>query len=258
MRAPGFTIEHFEEIDSTNTYLMGEGRRGAPAGLVAVADHQTAGRGRLGRTWEAPVGASLLMSVLLREALEPQSLHLATAAVALAAAQAAETTCGLRPGLKWPNDLVIEGAKVAGVLAEADPSAPGGPPGSTAIVVGIGVNLTWPGPPGVGGTSLLVATGITVARNAMVEALLEALSPRLLQLRSPEGQTALVGELASSLVTIGQVVSVEMANGSIEGVGIGLSPAGHLLVETATGTVEVAAGDVLHLRPASLGDAQPE
>jgi BirA family biotin operon repressor/biotin-[acetyl-CoA-carboxylase] ligase len=251
MSTPGFEVEHFAEIDSTNTYLMGRAREGAPAGLVAVADHQTAGRGRLGRTWEAPPGASLLCSVLLRERLDPDSLHLATAVVALAAARAAERTCGLRPGIKWPNDLVIDGAKVAGVLAEADPDALGGPAGTTAIVVGIGINLTWPGPPDVGGTCLLDATGSTVGRDEILATMLEELSGRLELLRNIDGRAQLTDELERSLVTIGQIVTVETPSGMIRGEAVGLSAAGHLLVDSSGNVIEIAAGDIVHLRRAN-------
>ncbi|HZQ88358.1 MAG TPA: bifunctional biotin--[acetyl-CoA-carboxylase] synthetase/biotin operon repressor, partial [Acidimicrobiales bacterium] len=85
--------------------MLDAAREGAPEGTVAVADHQTAGRGRLGRVWVAPPGASLLVSILLRPSLPPDRLHLATAAVALSAAAALEEVAGFRPGLKWPNDL---------------------------------------------------------------------------------------------------------------------------------------------------------
>src|ERR1051325_2188638 len=107
-------VRPFTELDSTNRWLLDEARRGAPEGVVAVADHQTAGRGRLGRTWEAPAGASLLTSILLRPALPLERRHLVTTAVALAGA-AAISEAG--PLLKWPNDLLIGNRKVAGVLA---------------------------------------------------------------------------------------------------------------------------------------------
>ncbi len=139
-------LRRFGRIDSTNRYLLDQARRGAPEGLWAVADHQTAGRGRLGRRWEAPPGASLLASVLFRPALEPEDLHLCTALVALAGIDACAEVAGVSPGVQWPNDLVVDDRKLAGVLAEADARAPGGPPGSRAVVVGIGVNVDWPGP----------------------------------------------------------------------------------------------------------------
>ena len=173
-------VRRFDSLDSTNRYLLDEARAGAPEGVVAVADHQTAGRGRLGRTWEAPPGANLLLSVLLRPALEPAARHLVTTAVALAAVDAvlALDGDGTSPGdrtspgdggnrgdggspgdggsrgigaghvalvrIKWPNDLVArDGRKVAGVLAEADLVA--GPSGTPPpVVVGIGINVNWP------------------------------------------------------------------------------------------------------------------
>ncbi len=253
MLGHGFHIERFDLIDSTNTYLMGKAREGAPGGLVAVADHQLAGRGRLDRRWEAPPGSSLLASILLREHLEPGTSHLLTAAVALSGAAAVERLCGLRPGLKWPNDLVIGGAKVAGVLAEADTCAPGGGPGTTAVVVGIGMNLTWPGPPGVGGTSLLAASGVVVDRDLLLDELLGELSLRLDLLRTAVGRETLTEDLRGSLVTLGTVVSVETPGGTVVGRARSISTAGHLVVEVGDDEVEIVTGDVVHVRPASEG-----
>src|ERR1700731_1016213 len=108
-------------VASTNAVAMEMARAGAPEGLVVVADHQTAGRGRLGRSWESPPGASLLASILLRPVLPPARLALCAGAVALAAADACAALTGVEPRLKWPNDLVVGGRKLAGILAESDP-----------------------------------------------------------------------------------------------------------------------------------------
>src|SRR5947207_861906 len=102
---------------------MALARDGGAEGVVVVADHQTAGRGRLGRTWVAPPGGSLLTSILLRPGLPHDRLHLVTAAVALAGVSAVDVVAGVRARLKWPNDLVVDDRKVAGVLAEADGGA---------------------------------------------------------------------------------------------------------------------------------------
>lgn len=251
MTGHGFEIEQFEEIGSTNTYLMERAREGAPGRLVAVADFQSAGRGRLDRRWEAPARSALLVSILLRLHLAPEELHLATAAVALAGAAAAAATCGSRPGLKWPNDLVFSEGKVAGILAEADPTAAGGARGTTAVVVGMGMNLTWPGPPGAGGTSLRDVSGVSVDRDHLLDEVLNQLASRLSQLDVPTERPLLLQELEESLVTIGQEVTVDLGSRRIEGVAVGLSPAGHLVVDVAGETVEVAAGDVVHLRPSA-------
>jgi BirA family biotin operon repressor/biotin-[acetyl-CoA-carboxylase] ligase len=157
-------IRRFAEIDSTNRYLLERARAGAAEGEVTVADYQSAGRGRLGRRWEAPPGSNLLVSVLLRPVLETEELHLCTVAVALAAAAACERGAGVVAELKWPNDLMVRGRKLGGILAEALPADPGpgtGPgPGPTAanrdtaaVVVGLGLNVRWPAPDGAGETA---------------------------------------------------------------------------------------------------------
>src|SRR2546423_7667400 len=117
-------VRRFAELDSTNRHALELARQGVPEGLVVVADHQTAGRGRLGRSWEAPPGSSLLMSMLLRPSLAPERLHLTTVAVALAAADACEEEAGFRPALKRPNDLVVDDRKLGGIPAAVpDPRA---------------------------------------------------------------------------------------------------------------------------------------
>ncbi len=246
-------IERFEDIDSTNTYLLAQARNGAAEGLVAVADHQSAGRGRLDRRWESPPGSALMVSILLRPRLEAHEAHLVTGAVALAARSAVAEISGVTPGLKWPNDLVVEGAKLAGILAEADAGAPGGLPGTTAVVVGMGLNLSWPGPEGAGGTSLELASGHLVDRDALLEAYLAALSPRLGDLETAAGRRRLGTELEGALVTLGTVVAVTTAEGVIHGRASGLSEDGHLIVETETGPLEVVTGDVTSLRSAPGG-----
>ena len=127
-------VRWLSEIDSTNRYLTDEARAGAPTGLVVVADHQTAGRGRLGRTWVAPPGASLLVSLLLRPTVAADRRHLLVMAAGLAMAEAVEAETGVVAGLKWPNDLLVGERKLAGILAEV---------AGDALVVGIGVNIEW-------------------------------------------------------------------------------------------------------------------
>jgi len=244
-------VRRFASLGSTNSYLLEEARRGAPEGVVAVAGYQTAGRGRLGRRWEAPPGASLLASVLLRPVLDPGRLYLCTVAVALAAADACERVAGVAPSLKWPNDLMVGSRKLAGVLAESDPGAPGGPEGSLAVVVGIGCNVDWPGPEGAGGISLREAAGRPVERDDLLDVFLHALRPRYGALDSPEGREATAGELRARCATLGRAVRVELAGGgSLTGTAVGLTGSGHLVVETGRGPREVTAGDVVHLRPA--------
>jgi BirA family biotin operon repressor/biotin-[acetyl-CoA-carboxylase] ligase len=272
-------IRRFEAIDSTNRYLLEEARNGAPDGTVAVAEHQTAGRGRLGRRWEAPPGANLLLSVLLRPDLPERHRHLASAVVALAAAEAAESVADLRLALKWPNDLLaVDGRKVAGVLAEGDlPGAglPGGDlPGAglaegdltgaglsggvpaAAIVVGIGINVNWPAtdadlPAELVGTatSLGQQAGCPVDRVQVLDALLNALEPRRADLDTAAGRARQADEFRRRCATLGTAVRIELADAGFEGTAVDLTAEGHLVVAVDGTTRTVVAGDVVHVRP---------
>jgi BirA family biotin operon repressor/biotin-[acetyl-CoA-carboxylase] ligase len=238
-------VRRFDEIDSTNLFLRHQARLGAPEGTVAVARHQSAGRGRMDRRWEAPPGASLLMSVLFRPEFDPSELHLCTAALALAAAEACRRVAGVGPVLKWPNDLLVGESKLAGVLAEAefeDRRAP-------AVVVGLGLNIDWPGPDGVGGTSLSDLGSGPVDRDVLLEAVLEALATRRGLLDHAPGRREVAAELRERCATLGQRVRVELAGEAVVGVATEVDDAGHLVVQTATGPRTVSAGDVVHLRP---------
>ncbi len=251
-------IRRFESIDSTNRYLLEEARGGAPDGVVAVADHQSAGRGRLGRRWEAPPGSNLLMSVLLRPDLPAGQRQLACGVVALAAADAVARVTGLGVGIKWPNDLLgPDGRKLAGVLAETD--AVGPPAGGTSrvpIVVGIGINVNWPRddgdlPPELLGsaTSLCQQLGRPVDRSELFDALLEALGPRAADLGTDPGRARQAGDFRDRCTTLGTQVRVELADDRFEGMATDLTPEGHLVVEVGGRTRTVVTGDVVHVRP---------
>lgn len=218
-------VRRFDVIDSTNRWLVEQARAGARAGLVAVADHQTAGRGRFDRRWDAPPGANLLMSVLLRpEGLETTRRHLVVATVAVAAVKALEKLApALAAGIKWPNDLVVDDRKLAGVLAEA--TADG------AVVVGIGVNLGW-APEGAAR-----ATG--VERDQLAEGLLAEMS---------EDWDAVAAEYRRRCVTIGRQVRVEMPDETFTGTAADVDDHGHLLVDVGVCLRTVSAADVVHLR----------
>ncbi len=233
---------------------------------MAVAEFQTAGRGRLGRRWEAPPGSNLLVSVLLRPALRPEQQHLAAAALALAAADASEGVAGVPLAVKWPNDLLgPDGRKVAGVLAEADvgggPVTVGPPP---AVVVGIGINVNWPAsdddlPADLVGAagSLRQLAGSPVDRGRLLAALLEALEPRVEDLATPAGRARQAEALRTRCTTLGADVVVELADARFEGRAVDLTPDGHLVVETAGARRTVVAGDVVHLRSGAGGSPAP-
>ena len=238
-------VQWVEETGSTNGDVMRLARSGSPDGTVLVADHQTAGRGRAGRTWTAPPGGSLLLSVLLRP--PPHLAGLASMAMGLAAADAIEATASFRPKLKWPNDLVWPGdgttddRKLAGILAEAHwPS-----PDDVAVVVGIGINVNWPSdlPDELAeiATAVNHIAGHDVDRELLLVDLLLDLDRRYEQLGSPD----LLDAWRSSSATLGRRVRVELGHETVEGIALDITAEGHLLVDER----EITVGDVMHLRP---------
>jgi BirA family biotin operon repressor/biotin-[acetyl-CoA-carboxylase] ligase len=197
----------------------------------------------MGRAWEARPGDALLMSVVLRPALPAERLHLLTVAVALAARHACASLTGCTPELKWPNDLLVDGRKLAGILAEV---GVGG-----AVVVGLGLNLDWSAPPpGLEQTATCLrdATGVAVARDDVLDAVLRALAARYAGLASDAGG-ALLDEYRRACATVGRAVRVELPGAAtVEGVAVGVSADGHLEVESGGERRTFAAGDVVHLR----------
>jgi BirA family transcriptional regulator, biotin operon repressor / biotin---[acetyl-CoA-carboxylase] ligase len=236
-------IEHFDVIDSTNTWLGQRALEGAPEGLVAVADFQSAGRGRLDRTWESPPGASLLCSILLRPDVAPDQLQLVVACVALATRAALVRLSGVRPGLKWPNDLVVGDAKIAGLLAEIIAVDE-----RLAVVVGLGVNLTHEGPSNVVATSLRAESGVTVTPPALLDIVLDELETRRALLDTVDGQVRLREEYQRALSTLGQVVRVERTDDVLVGLATAVDDFGQLLVQVDGKEVAVTVGDVVHVR----------
>jgi BirA family transcriptional regulator, biotin operon repressor / biotin---[acetyl-CoA-carboxylase] ligase len=221
-----YAIQVVAETGSTNTDLLMAAGKGAPHGSVLIADHQTAGRGRLDRTWDAPPGANLLMSILFRHDLVP--LHRLMQRVSLAAIAACEQVGGVSPMLKWPNDLLLDGSKLAGVLAQATAAKRG----VDAVVVGIGLNIGW-APQG----AARLPQG---SRDEVVETMLAALYCQ------PADITQMYRD---RLGTLGQTVRVELPNEVLVGVAVDVDDDGGLVIETAAGARTVSVGDVTHLRP---------
>jgi BirA family biotin operon repressor/biotin-[acetyl-CoA-carboxylase] ligase len=238
-------VRVLDEVDSTNRMLLDEARSGAPDGVVVVAEHQRAGRGRLGRTWSAPAGGSLLVSVLVRREVAPERLHLLTMAAGLALADAVRDVAAVEATLKWPNDLLVSGRKLAGMLAEADIGSDGSP---RAVVVGIGLNVNWDSiPDELAGlaTACNLERGGPVDRGDLLVTFLSGFEERLAHL------DGVATQYRRRLGTIGRRVRVERADGPVVGRAVDVDHTGRLLVEVDAGCiVEVAAGDVVHLRDA--------
>ncbi|WP_435089179.1 biotin--[acetyl-CoA-carboxylase] ligase [Micromonospora aurantiaca (nom. illeg.)] len=262
---PWRRLELLAETGSTNADVVAAARAGEPEGLVVVAERQTAGRGRRGRVWQSPPRAGLATSVLLRpgEAVAERGwppvpttgygwLPL-LAGVALA--EAVRLLAELDARLKWPNDLLVDGAKCAGVLAEAVPGENDRPP---AIVVGVGLNVTLradelpENPTGLPATSLQLAGATATDRDPLLRALLRSLADWYERWRDAGGDAEASGLREAYLAgcaTVGRQVRVLLPDGrEAHGTATGVDADGQLLVETGAETLRLAAGDVLHLR----------
>jgi len=226
------------ELDSTNAEALRLAAAGEPEGLVIVTDAQTSGRGRLGRTWWAEPGTSLLASWLLRPTLEPERLPLLSLVAGLAAARAASAAGGVEVRLKWPNDLLLDGRKLGGILSESD--------GRGAVVVGLGVNVrqdVFPDDIRETATSLAAGGGRTPARAWLLAATLSGFGARM-----EEPQNAL-DDYRAMCDTLGRAVRVERNDApTLEGEAVGITDTGALVLETSSGPAVIAAGDVVHLR----------
>lgn len=229
------------ETGSTNDVAREQARRGVREGFVVAATHQTQGRGRLGRTWESPPQGGLYVSILLRPDLRVTEAGRLTLYSSLAARDAVETVTGLRPQLKWPNDLFLHGRKLAGLLVETERQ---GDHFAWAIV-GLGLNVRQQAEdfsPAVRGlaTSLALVTGRDYRRADLLVALLEALTRRLLQ---PYPQVR--EDWAASSLTLGQRVTLTTAQGVKHGQAVGLDESGALLLRRDAGEIEaISAGDL--------------
>ncbi len=237
--------------ESTNAELVKRAADPKIDGVVLIAEHQTVGRGRLGRTWTAPAQSGLTMSVLVRPddvpvARWPWIPLLAGLAVAASLRQEAE----LDATLKWPNDVILGGRKVAGLLVERVEA----PRGAAAAIIGIGLNVSLRADelPVPTATSLAIEGGETTDRSLLARSILRNLELMLTDWyrHGGDARQGLQVAYVDACSTIGQRVNVAQPDGtSVEGDAVGIDDTGRLLVRTAQGQVALGAGDVVHLRP---------
>jgi BirA family biotin operon repressor/biotin-[acetyl-CoA-carboxylase] ligase len=232
-------VEHLDHVDSTNTWLVQRARDGAAEGLAVYADFQSAGRGRLERTWVAPANSSLLCSVLLRPPCDAPATQLIVQSAALAMCDALEELTATRPRLKWPNDILYGEAKVAGLLAEAV---------DDKVVVGLGLNLTDVDPSFDMATTVLAATGEPLEPARVLRSYLDALARRRDSIESPEGRAQVREDYLAALSTLGRDVRASLFTGDVCGRAVGVDESGALLVDTGDDVRVITAGDVVHLR----------
>jgi BirA family transcriptional regulator, biotin operon repressor / biotin---[acetyl-CoA-carboxylase] ligase len=240
------SLEVVPEIGSTNAALVGAAAADEAEGAVLVAEHQVAGRGRLDRVWTSPPRAGLTVSFLLRPDVPAARRGWLPLLTGVALAEAVGEVTGVRASLKWPNDLLaLDGRKLAGILAESS---------GTGVVVGVGLNVSTTADelPDTG-TSLSGVTGATVDRAPVLLAFLRAVERRYRRWTAALGDPVSSGLAADYLAwssTVGSEVVVSLPDGStLEGTARAVDWDGRLVVETPEGQVELASGDVRHVRP---------
>jgi BirA family biotin operon repressor/biotin-[acetyl-CoA-carboxylase] ligase len=239
----GHEVVYLPQIGSTNDEARRLAGEGAPEGLLVITDYQDAGRGRLDRDWIASRGSSLLLSILFRPQLAAHQIQRLTMSCGLAVADAIESQTGLLAGLKWPNDLLIAGAKVGGILTEI------GLQGTEVeyAVVGIGLNVNLdpvrlPAGLHMPATSLSHELGAEVARLPLLLTLLQGVEERYLALRVGQSPHR---DWVARLVTLGKPVTVTSSGQVLEGTAEDVDADGALLVRLADGRLKrVLAGDV--------------
>ncbi len=241
----GSRVRCFEETDSTNLQACRLGDEGEIDGLVVIADRQTSGKGRMGRQWESPGGVNLYASILLRPAILPFEAPKLTFLSAVAVCRAITSCTGLQPTVKWPNDILLGGAKVAGLLNEMSSETDQ----VHYVVLGIGVNLNmranqFPADLRYPATSLAIVAGQPVSRLDFVRTLLREIDA-LYQIYLEQGSAPIMAAWTELCDLTGKAVEVDCNQLKIAGTMIGLAEDGALLVRTATGKIEnIYAGDV--------------
>ena len=238
----GKTVHFARETDSTNLWIKRLAKEGASEGTLALAEFQSAGRGRLGRSWEVPEGTSVMMSILLRPKFEPQYAPTLTLVMGMAVAKAVKSL-GFDVSIKWPNDVVVSHKKICGILTEM--GVRDGKIDYAVIGVGINVNIReFPEEMADKATSLYLESGREFDRNQIPGLVMEAFEEYYEKFAATCDLSGLKVEYESILANYNQPVRV-LAKEPYEGVARGITDGGELLVEKTDGTiVAVSAGEV--------------
>ena len=238
----GKTVHFARETDSTNLWIKRLAKEGAPEGTLALAEFQSAGRGRLGRSWEVPEGTSVMMSILLRPKFEPQYAPMLTLVMGMAVAKAVKKL-GFDVSIKWPYDVVVSHKKICGILTEM--GVRDGKIDYAVIGVGINVNIReFPEEMADKATSLYLESGKEFDRSQIPGLVMEAFEEYYEKFAATCDLSGLKEEYESILANYDQPVRV-LAKEPYEGVARGITDGGELLVEKTDGTiVAVSAGEV--------------
>lgn len=240
----GCEILYFDSIDSTNTKAQELAEKGYPSGTLVVADKQIAGKGRRGRNWESPSGCGIFMTLMLKPDINPNNASMLTLVSALAVAKALADITGKDAKIKWPNDIVIDGRKVCGILTEMSAQFDY----INNIVIGIGINVnnsSFPEEISATASSLRLLNGGKKYRRAeIIEKIMEYFEKYYSIFLETEDLSALVNEYDAMLVNMKRQVKVLDPKEPFEGKAMGITKTGELIVDTWESRKLVSSGEV--------------
>ena len=240
----GHPVACYDVLDSTNLQAKLDAEHGADQGALVVADMQTAGRGRRGRAWSSPPGTNVYYTLVLKPDLAPEKASMLTPVMGLAVAEGIRSTCGLEPQIKWPNDIVINGKKVCGMLAEMSLERDF----IHYVVIGVGINVglqDFPGEITATATCLQQECGKKVPRAELIVSIMHAFEKYYEIFLKQGNLSGLMEQYSRLLVNNGREVRVLDPKGEFQGIARGINELGELLVEREDGSVtEVYAGEV--------------
>lgn len=234
----------FEETDSTNVQAKQLGEQGAKQGLLVVSDLQTAGRGRRGKSWESPKGSSIYMSLLLRPEFAPNKAPMLTLVMAHSVGKALNVCTGLDVKIKWPNDLILNGKKIVGILTEMSTEIDY----INYVVIGVGINVngtTFPDELLDKATSLCVEVGHPIQRSQIIAEVMKQFEQDYEQFQKTEDLSWMKDEYNAGLVNYGQDVVIHGAQEPYQAKALGINDTGELLIQKEDGSEEaIYAGEV--------------
>ena len=238
------TVVYYPEADSTNVRLRHLAEEGAPHGLLAVADRQTAGRGRRGRVWESPGGSCIYMSLLLRPDIAPEKAPMLTLVMACSAAEGLRDCADADIRIKWPNDVIAGEKKLAGILTEMSSQTDR----INHVIIGTGINVnikSFPEELEKTATSLYLETGREVKRAAVIGAVMRRFEENYDIFMETEDMSGLMEKYGNLLINTGREVRILKPDSQYRAVAGGINRKGELLVRREDGAVEaVCAGEV--------------
>lgn len=239
----GCEIYYFDSIDSTNTKAKELAEEGHPSGTLVVADRQTAGKGRRGRSWESPTGIGIFMTLMLKPEINPNNASMLTLVAAMATTRAIRRVTGVPALIKWPNDIVMNGKKVCGILTEMSAQFDY----INHIVIGIGINVhneDFPEEIAKTASSLYLESGQHIHRASLIEAFLEEFEDVYAEYLKTEDMEGLQKEYDAMLVNRGRQVCVLDPKEPFEGKAMGITKKGELIVDTWESRKLVSSGEV--------------